>query len=130
MSTLERDIEKIFKRDQREKKVAASGVRGRASRLGRVGRMVFPSDRLSPKEKRQYRQAGALIVYSLYDQLVSFDEFDRMAYLRQRELLTKWRTKYSDNEICRAWGLSRYAYEIILEALELPKKSQLTYKGQ
>ncbi|MTV47467.1 hypothetical protein GJ688_00555 [Heliobacillus mobilis] len=130
MSTLERDIEKIFMRDQREKKVAANGVRGRASRLGRVGRMVFPSDRLSPKEKRQYRQAGALIVYSLYDQLVSFDEFDRMGYLRQRELLAKWRTKYSDDEICRDWGLSRYAYEIILEALELPQKCQLTYKDQ
>ncbi|MBC9786264.1 hypothetical protein H1S01_17540 [Heliobacterium chlorum] len=50
MLTVDTDIERIFLTDVKEKKTTASGIRGRASRLGRVSSMVMPSDRMSGKD--------------------------------------------------------------------------------
>ncbi|MBC9785184.1 hypothetical protein H1S01_11755 [Heliobacterium chlorum] len=117
MPETEIDIERLYYQDLREKKTTATGVRGRASRLGRVGSMVMPSDRLSGREKRDYRRPGPLITYSLYEDLVSFEVFDQMPYRQQVQLLSRWRQKYSDDAICQQWGLSRYGLEVIVEVL-------------
>ncbi|MTV50961.1 hypothetical protein GJ688_18760 [Heliobacillus mobilis] len=39
MPAVDTDIERLFLTDVKEKKTTASGIRGRASRLGRVGSM-------------------------------------------------------------------------------------------
>ncbi|MTV50043.1 hypothetical protein GJ688_13790 [Heliobacillus mobilis] len=60
-----------------------------------------------------------MITYSPLDDLVSFDVFDRMKYEQHVQLLPKWRKKYGDDYICGEWGLTRYGWEIIWEALNL-----------
>ncbi|MBC9786475.1 hypothetical protein H1S01_18625 [Heliobacterium chlorum] len=121
MPTVDTDIERMFLTDVKQKKTTASGIRGRASRLGRVGSMVMPSDRMSGKTKRDYRRPGPLITYSLFEDLVPFEVFDRMKYEQHVQLLPKWRRKYGDDYIRREWGMSRYGWEVILEVLDLAK---------
>ncbi|MTV49011.1 hypothetical protein GJ688_08460 [Heliobacillus mobilis] len=117
LPTVDTDIERLFFTDVKQKKTTASGIRGHASRLGRVGSMVMPFDRMSGKAKRDYWQPGPLITYSLFEDLVPFDVFDRMKYEQHVQLLPKWRKKYGDEYIRREWGLSRFGFNIILEAI-------------
>ncbi|MBC9786638.1 hypothetical protein H1S01_19530 [Heliobacterium chlorum] len=116
---LDTEIEHLYYSEVKEKKTTASGIRGRTSRLGRVGSMVMPSDRMSGKDKRDYRRPGPLITYSLFEDLVPFEVFDRMKYEQHVQLLPKWRQKHGDDYICREWGLTRYGLEVILRTLEL-----------
>ncbi|MTV50888.1 hypothetical protein GJ688_18365 [Heliobacillus mobilis] len=56
-------------------------------------------------------------MYSLFEDLVPFEVFDRMKYEQHVQLLPKWRMKYGDDFICREWGLTRFGFEVILGAL-------------
>ncbi|MBC9786618.1 hypothetical protein H1S01_19420 [Heliobacterium chlorum] len=79
----------------------------------------MPSDRMSGKAKRDYRRPGPLITYSLFEDLVPFDVFDRMKYEQHVQLLPKWREKLGDDYICREWGLTGYGFKVVLETLGL-----------
>lgn len=64
------NIENIFREEIREKKSAATGVKGKAGKTGRVGAMITPAD-LSPPSYRSARDLGS---YNLADLICMLNE--------------------------------------------------------
>jgi hypothetical protein len=115
------EAEQVFMQDVREKKRAASGVHSKTGSRGYVGKMLFPTDFMSRKEKYNYRKAGKCVTTNLYDNILSIDEFNNMETHEQRNWMAYWRTKYSNKEIQKEMGVNNSKYYSIVGQLGLPK---------
>ncbi len=125
------EIEKLLKEEQREQKRAATGVHGRASRTGKTGRIYMPFELLQGEEAQKYTQPSEVRIYSMYDEILSFDEFQQLSREKQAEVLQKWREEKSAEEIIKIWGISKGKFYNIVRELNLPVGStrrKTTYK--
>lgn len=115
------EAEKCFMDDVREKKKAASGVHSKTGKRGYVGKMLFPTDIMSRKDKLKYRKAGKITMSNLFDTIITLEEFNSLEPFEQRNRLQYWRDKYTIREIQKGMGIPNNQYYNIIDRLELPR---------
>lgn len=115
------EAEQVFIQEVREKKKAASGVHHKTGKRGYVGKMLFPTDFMSRKEKYNYRKAGKCVTTNLFDTILSISEFEALETFEQRNMMAYWRTKYQNLEIMKTMGLTNAKYYDLVNKLGLPK---------
>lgn len=112
---------KVFNEEVREKKVIASGVHHRTGKRGYVGKMLFPSDLITGKEKRRYRKCGKVEVHNMYDNLISYEQFLNLNENEQKQHLTAYRERFSNKEIQQEWKIGSNTLYKLVHNLKLPK---------
>jgi hypothetical protein len=119
-------IAKELEMEIREKKRTARGVHSRKGKRGYVGRMLFPSDMMSRKDKYNHRKAGKCIVTNVRDEIISRDKFKLLPQEEQVKLLTHWRDKYNTDEIIAGLGIAKGTYYQLASDLGVSKKYNKT----
>lgn len=115
------EAEKLFNQEVRDKKRTASGVHSKTGKRGYVGKMRFPSDIMSRKEKYNYRKAGKVVTTQLYDEIIPIEEFEQLEKYERKNRMAYWRNVYTNKEITQAMGIHNNRYYKIVAELELPK---------
>lgn len=115
------EAEKLFHEEVREKKRTASGVHHKTGKRGYTGKILFPTDFMSRKEKYNHRKAGKILSTNLYDSILTIDEFEQLETHEQRNMLQYWRTTYSNAEIKSKMGIHNSRYYGLVADLGLPK---------
>lgn len=115
------DIQKMFNAEIADKKRTASGVHSRKGKRGYVGKMMYPTDLMTRKEKYNYRKGGKVTVTKLYQELISYEEFNALTKEEQQNHLGSYRKNFSNKEITNHWNLNNVQYYAIVSDLELPK---------
>jgi hypothetical protein len=115
------DIEKVFNEDIKEKRIIASGVYSKTGKRGYVGKMLFPSDLMNRKEKYRYRKAGKVVVYNMYDTIMSFEEFLKLSEEEQKKALIEYRKRFTNRQITNTWGIGEYKIYEIMQRLDVPR---------
>lgn len=110
-----------FLEDVREKKKAALGVHSKTGKNGYTGKILFPTDFMSRKEKYNHRKAGKIMTSNIFDQILTVNEFENLETYEKKNRLAYWRNKFSNKEIMGAMGISNKRYYDIVGELELPK---------
>lgn len=102
------DIKAIFREDIKEKKIIGRGVCGRASRKkGFKGKMRTPVDFMKGQEKKDYINRK-VVVYSMFDTLVSFDEFKSFDMEKRKKYMVEYLKRFSRREIADKWGVKTH----------------------
>lgn len=114
------ETEKLFNEEVREKKRTASNVHHKTGKRGYVGKMLFPTDFMSRKEKYNYRKSGKVVLSNLYEKIIPFDEFVNLNETDQRNMLIHWRNEYNTDVIKGSMGLSNSKYFKLVKDLDLP----------
>ena len=115
------EAEQVFHEDVREKRKAASGVHHKTGKRGYTGKILFPTDFMSRKEKYNHRKAGKCMTTNLFDNILPIDEFEALESHEQRNMLAYWRNKYTNKEITEKMGIWNARYYKIVADLGLPK---------
>ena len=115
------EAEKLFNQEVRDKKRTASGVHSKTGKRGYVGKMRFPSDIMSRKEKYNYRKAGKVVTTQLYNEIISIEEFEELEIYAQKNMMSYWRNVYTNKEILEAMGINNGRFYKIVKELNLPK---------
>lgn len=115
-------ITDMLNQEIREQKRTASGVHSRKGKRGYVGKMLFPVDLMSRKDKYNYRKAGKCIVTSIRDELLSRDKFKVLSIEDQVKTLSHWRGKYDTKAIVEALGISKGSYYQLSSDLGVTKQ--------
>jgi len=119
------NIEKIFYDDLREKKRTGSNIHHKTGSRGYVGKMLFPTDIMSRKDKYNMRKAGKVERYNMYDTIINKDEFLLKDKELQKNLLTHWREIYENEKIMEGMEIhSNNTYHRLIKDLEIPKKKR------
>ena len=119
------EAEQSFYDDVREKKRTASGIHHKTGSRGYVGKMRFPTDIMSRKDKYNHRKAGKVMISNLMDEILTIEEFEKLETYEQRRFLEYWRSKYSNTEITDKMGIWNNKYYKIVAELELPKAPRI-----
>jgi hypothetical protein len=119
------EAEQAFYSDIREKKKAASGVHSKTGSRGYVGKMLFPSDIMSRKEKYNHRKAGKVQVSNLYEEVLTVDQFEELETEDQKNRLHYWRNNYSNKDIQAKMGIGNAQFYRIVKRLDLPKAARI-----
>ena len=107
------EIEKLFIEEVREKKKAANGVHGKTGLRGYVGKMLFPHDLLSRKEKSKYKKASKVMSYN-FKQIMPLVDFQNLEKNVQKDLLEAWRKLFPVKEIKEKWSMNdHYFYKLL-----------------
>ena len=122
------EAEKLFKEEVRDKKRTASGVHSKTGKRGYVGKMRFPSDIMSRKEKYNYRKAGKVVTTQLYDEIIPVEEFEQLETYEQKNRMSYWRNVYTNKEILEAMGIANGRFYKIVKELNLPKAPRIERK--
>jgi hypothetical protein len=122
------EAEKLFKEEVRDKKRTASGVHSKTGKRGYVGKMRFPSDIMSRKEKYNYRKAGKVVTTQLYEKIIPVEEFEELETYEQKNMMAYWRNVYTNKEITTAMGIHNNRFYRIVKELELPKAPRVDRK--
>jgi hypothetical protein len=115
------EAEQVFHEEVREKKRIASNVHHKTGKRGYTGKILFPTDFMSRKEKYNHRKAGKIMTTNLYDSILTMNEFEKLETHEKRNMLQYWRTKYSNQEIKSGMGIHNSKYYGLVEELGLPK---------
>lgn len=115
------EAEQVFHEEVREKKRTASGVHHKTGKRGYTGKILFPTDFMSRKEKYNHRKAGKCVTTNLYDSILTKEEFDQLEQQEKRNRMIYWRTNFSNKEIQKAMGIANSPYYKIVDSLDLPK---------
>jgi hypothetical protein len=115
------EAEKLFKEEVRDKKRTASGVHSKTGKRGYVGKMRFPSDIMSRKEKYNYRKAGKVVTTQMYEEIIPIEEFEELETYERKNRMAYWRNVYTNKEITQAMGIHNNKFYKIVKELELPK---------
>ena len=115
------EAEKLFNQEVRDKKRTASGVHSKTGKNGYVGKMRFPSDIMSRKEKYNHRKAGKVMITQMYETIISIEEFEALETYEQKNMMAYWRNVYTNKEITQAMGIHNNRFYKIVKRLELPK---------
>lgn len=102
------EVERIFNQDIREKKLAGYGASkrtGKGVRHGIRGGMRTPSSLMTKREKKEYMKPGELIVSNVYE-FMEWNQFKQLGEIQQKDLLIRWREKFTNTEIMKNMGLS------------------------
>lgn len=119
------EAEQVFYSDIREKKKAASGVHSKTGSRGYVGKMRFPSDIMSRKDKYNYRRAGKIMITNLYTDILTLKDFEQLEIEEQKNRMQYWRNTYSNKEIQEKMGIGNAHFYRIVKKLDLPKASRV-----
>ena len=119
------ELEKMFHNEVREKKKTASGVHHKTGKNGYVGKMRFPSDIMSRKDKMRYRRSSKVMITNMYDEILTVEEFEKLETHEQRNRLAYWRNKYSNKEITETMGIWNARYYKLVAELGLPKARRI-----
>jgi hypothetical protein len=124
------EAERLFYEDMREKKRTASGVHHKTGKKGYVGKMLFPTDIMSRKDKYNHRKAGKVMSSNIYDEIITIDKFNELEDFEKRNRMAYWRSNYTNKEIKSAMGIANSPYYKIVSELGLPKapRTQHEYK--
>jgi hypothetical protein len=122
------EAEKLFNQEVRDKKRTASGVHSKTGKNGYVGKMRFPSDIMSRKDKYNYRKAGKVVTTQLYEEIIPVEEFEALDKFEQRNRMGYWRNVYTNKEITNAMGIHNNKYYKIVAELGLPKAPRVDRK--
>lgn len=118
----------LFYDEVKEKKRTASGVHSKTGKRGYVGKMLFPSDIMSRKDKYNHRKAGKVVTTNIYDTILAKHEFEKLETYEKKNMMQYWRNTYSMTDIKKGMGIaSGTLYEIIKE-LDLPIGKRGGYK--
>lgn len=115
------EIAELFVQDIREKKREASNIRSRVGRKGYLGKMLFPSDIMSRKDKYNHRKAGKVEMRNMYENLVPYQEFLSLSDEDKKRHLTAYRNSFTNDEIVSTWKISTNTLYKYVKDLELPK---------
>jgi hypothetical protein len=119
---------KLFLDDVRDKKRTASGVHSKTGKRGYVGKMRFPSDIMSRKDKMRHRRAGKVMTTNIFDTILPMDEFKVLETHEKKNRMQYWRANNTIKEIQKQMGISNYDYYLIIDELELPKNRTTSNK--
>jgi hypothetical protein len=113
------EIHAVYLQEIREKKKAASGVHSKTGKNGYTGKILFPTDFMSRKEKYNHRKAGRIVTSNLYDTILPMDELIELETHEQRNRLAYWRTQHDNQTIRKAMGLTNSKYYDLVKELGL-----------
>lgn len=120
------EIARLFHQENREKKRTGSGVHSKTGKRGYVGKMLFPTDLMSRKEKYNHRKAGKVKVYKMNELILTKEEFEQHDESMQKMLLTRWRELYSNKEIMDSMQIrGNAAFHNLIQELGVPKKPRV-----
>lgn len=124
------EIKKVFFSDIQDKKRTGSGVYRRKGKgvKHKASGIWFPSDFLTEKELKELN--GKVIVYNMYEKILSKDEFDKLDKETQRNMLTFWRKNYTNKEIMEQMGVASATLYKYIDALGLPKNQLKSRKKE
>ncbi|PGM50842.1 hypothetical protein [Bacillus thuringiensis] len=114
------DVRKMMNQEIREKKRTASGVHGKTGKRGYVGKMMFPNDIMSAKEKRQYRKSSKVVVSNMYETMMSYDEFLKLPKQDQYNALKAYRENFRLADIYKEWRIGSNTFYKLVADLDLP----------
>lgn len=114
------EAEQCFLQDVKEKKKAASGVHSKTGKRGYVGKMLFPTDLMTRKEKYHHRKAGKVMTTNMYDKILTFAEFNELETYEKKNRMQHWRLNNTIKIIQKEMGIPNQRYYDILRELELP----------
>lgn len=123
------EAERVFHEDVREKRKAASGVHSKTGKKGYVGKMLFPTDIMSRKDKYNYRKAGKIVSTNLYEEILTIDEFEKLEDFEKRNRMQYWRNQYQAKDVKKGMGIGAKRYYEIISELGLPKGQRGVRKG-
>lgn len=124
------EAERLFYEDVRDKKKTASGVHHKTGKKGYVGKMLFPSDIMSRKDKYNHRKAGKIVTSNLYREILTIDQFRKLETEEQKNMMLYWRNEYTNGEIKKAMGIANSPYYKLVAELGLPKAPRGAVKGR
>ncbi|MDF9638827.1 MULTISPECIES: hypothetical protein [Bacillus cereus group] len=114
------DVRKMMNQEIREKKRTASGVHGKTGKRGYVGKMMFPNDIMSAKEKRQYRKASKVKVTNMYETMISYEEFLKLSKQDQYNTLKAYRENFGVTTVYKTWKIGANTFYKLVADLDLP----------
>jgi hypothetical protein len=130
MKVYQSEAAKLFHNEVREKKKAASGVHSKTGKNGYVGTMRFPSDIMSRKDKLRYRRSGKVMTTNMYEEIMAWDEFDKLETYEKKNRLQYWRNTYTNKEILETMGISNKRFYDMVADLDLPKAKRINSKDK
>lgn len=110
----------MMNQEIREKKRTASGVHGKTGKRGYVGKMMFPNDLMSAKEKRQYRKSSKVVVSNMYETMMSYEEFLKLSKQDQYNALKAYRENFGVTTIYKTWKIGSNTFYKLVADLDLP----------
>jgi hypothetical protein len=122
-------VEKMFQDDVRDKKRTASGIHSCTGKRGYVGKMKFPSDIMSRKDKYNYRKSGKVETSNMYETMIPYFDFKQLPDEQKKQHLQAYRNNFSNKEIIGTWRISQNTFYKIIKELDLPKASRV-HKGK
>lgn len=115
------EAEQCFFEDVRQKKKAALGVHSKTGKNGYTGKILFPTDLMSRKEKYNHRKAGRVMTTNMYEDILPIEEFEILEAYEQRNRLAYWRGMKNAKDIQKEMGINSKRYYEIVSELQLPK---------
>jgi hypothetical protein len=115
------EAERCFLEDVREKKKAANGVHSKTGKNGYTGKILFPTDIMSRKDKYNHRKAGKVMLSNIFDEILTLDEFNDLETHEKKNRMQYWRNNYTIKEIQIEMGISNKTFYQLIDELELPK---------
>lgn len=107
-----KDIERLFNEEIHEKKVNGYGVHNRAPRKSGLRHAVMTHvDMLTGKEKREYTKGGIIVESNLYDNIIPFEEFEKLPATTKKDIILRWdKNGFMPKQIKPIWGKSAWKY--------------------
>ena len=120
------EIARMLQQENREKKKIGSNIHSRTGTRGYIGKMLFPSDIMSRKDKYNYRKNGKVKTYKMNELILTKDQFEQKDEETQRLLMTRWRELYSNKEIMESMGVrGNAAFHNLITSLGVPRKTRI-----
>lgn len=125
------EIERMFNIETRDKKVIARGVRNRATRLGKIGKMVTPYDLMSKKEQKRYAniKIGSESLIMIND-IKSYQEFMLLDMENRKRILLDMLTRYSVKELADKWNIKSALIQGNLHRMNIKVSDIKSYPGK
>jgi hypothetical protein len=130
------EIERMFKEDIRDKKKTGTGafhMRGKGVKHGFSGALRTPSYYMKPKERKKLD--GEVKVFNMFTTILEWPEFSSKDKEVQKELLTKWREVYTNDQIMEQLQVGRkskfnsQSFADLVNDLGVPRKYRVGKKS-
>lgn len=116
------NINLLFIQDCQEKKKIGRNIKARASRKGNKGKIMFYSDIIKGKKKKEYIKSSEIISWNMYDDLNNLSNFKRFQQINSSErkfVLYKYLEKHSVQSIAQHWNITTKECKKIIKELEV-----------
>ena len=116
------EIKLMLDEDIREQKIIARSAKYKASvRKGFKGRVITPTDLMSPQEKRKrtIELNKRCKTYNMYDSMISLEEFEKLNDDDKKRHLIGYRRRFYVDQIIEEWGISKSKLYYIQKKLEI-----------